>query len=141
MIRKFSPKDMDQIITIWLEASIKAHTFIGKEFWESKANDMRDIYIPASETFVFEEHGKITAFISLYNQTIAAIFVLPSMQRKGFGKKLIAKAKQLYKNLTLTVYKDNLSSLEFYKKNGFEIVQEQIDSHTGHPELLMRFSS
>ncbi len=140
MIRKFNEKDMDRIITIWLEASIKAHDFIPIEFWKSKVNDMRETYIPASDTYVIEKEGKPHGFISLYNNTIAAIFVSPEMQRKGIGRKLISKAKQLHNNLTLTVYKENPASIEFYKKCGFEIVQEKTDDHTGHPEIVMQFS-
>ncbi len=46
MIRKFIESDMNQVINIWLEASIKAHDFVDGEFWESKVKDMREIYIP-----------------------------------------------------------------------------------------------
>jgi len=41
MIREFKQSDIDSIIDIWLNASIKAHDFIKKDFWESKTNEMR----------------------------------------------------------------------------------------------------
>jgi putative acetyltransferase len=140
VIRNLNSKDMDQVIAIWLKASIKAHSFIDREVWESHVRDMRETYIPASDTYVFEEDGRIQGFISLHNSAIAAIFVSPDMQGIGIGRKLISKAKKLHNTLTLTVYKDNLPSTEFYKKCGFKIVQEQTDPHTGCPELLMQFS-
>ncbi len=49
MIRAFKPSDMDDVLNIWLEASIGAHGFIGKEFWESRVDEMRETYIPDSE--------------------------------------------------------------------------------------------
>ena len=52
MIRRFQQTDIDQVISIWLEASIKAHDFIESEFWKSKVKDMREIYIPSGETYV-----------------------------------------------------------------------------------------
>ncbi len=141
MIREFQQVDIDQVITIWLEASIKAHDFVDSKFWESKVNDMRDIYIPSGETYVYEEERIIKGFVSLYNDSIAAIFVSPNFQGAGIGKQLIRKAKDVREELNLTVYKENYSSVEFYKKCGFKIEQEQIDKHTGHPEVVMKFNS
>lgn len=73
MIRSFKLSDMDSVLDIWLQASIKAHDFIGAEYWRSKVPDMRDIYIPASETYVFSSEGKIEGFFSLCGDTLAAV--------------------------------------------------------------------
>jgi putative acetyltransferase len=140
MIRYFESSDTDQVISIWLVASIEAHDFVKKEFWESKVADMRDIYLPASETYVYEDNGIIKGFVSLHGDVLAAIFVSPGEQGKGIGGQLVAKSKQARRNLSLTVYKSNQKSVEFYKKCGFKTVSEQVDEHTGHPELLMVFS-
>ena len=141
MIRKFKQPDIDQVISIWLEASIKAHDFVSSDFWKSKVKDMREIYIPSGETYVFEEESIIQGFVSLHNDTIAAIFVSPDSQGKGIGKQLIRKTKEVRDVLNLTVYKENIKSIEFYKKCGFSIEQEQLDKHTGHPERAMKFNS
>ncbi|WP_430734852.1 GNAT family N-acetyltransferase [Halodesulfovibrio aestuarii] len=139
MIRNFQQSDMEQVITIWLEASIQAHDFVAREFWESKSIDMRETYIPSSETYVYEEDGIIKGFIALYNNTVAALFISPSHQRHGIGSQLIAKSKEIRSKLELTVYKENHNSTTFYKKCGFKIMHEQIDTHTGYPELFMVF--
>ena len=141
MIRQFQQSDMDQVINIWLEASIKAHDFVRSEFWESKVKDMREIHILSGETYVYEEERKIKGFVSLFKDTIAAIFVSPNYQGIGIGKKLMAKSKEVRDNLNLTVYKENRNSIEFYKKCGFKIESEQIDEHTEHPEYVMVFRS
>ncbi len=139
MIRKFQQSDIDQVIDIWLDASVKAHDFVEKEFWESRIRDMREIYIPSAETYIYEEGFMIKGFVSLYNDTIAAIFVSPGFQGEGIGGKLMKKAKDIRDNLSLTVYKKNIKSIKFYHKCGFKIAREQIDEHTGHPELVMKF--
>jgi len=141
MIREFQQSDIDQVISIWLEASIKAHDFVNSDFWKSKVKEMREIYIPSGETYVYEEERIIKGFISLYNDTLAAIFVSPDSQGTGIGRQLMEKAKDVHDSLNLTVYKENPKSIEFYKKCGFKIEQEQIDKHTGHPELVMKFTS
>lgn len=139
MIRQLQKNDMDQVIQIWLEGSIQAHDFISEDFWESKVDDMRQIYLPAAETYVYEDEGGIKGFISLYENTVAAIFVSPSSQGQGIGNKLIEKAKELRKTLRLTVYKANDRSITFYERCSFRCLSEQIDDHTGFPELVMVF--
>jgi len=128
---------MEQVIKIWLEASVQAHHFIPREFWESKVTDMRALYIPNSDTYVYEDNGAVKGFISLHKNTIAAIFVSPDSQNKGIGTQLIAQAKNICSSLRLTVYKENSNGIRFYQKCGFTVDREQYDEHTGHPELLM----
>ncbi len=161
MIREFKQSDMEQVLTIWLEASILAHDFIDKEFWESKVNDMRDIYIPSSETYVFctdeaervlqyenplpgervrSRAGEVVnGFISLVDYTVAALFVSPELQGKGIGTQLIDKAKSIRGILELCVYEKNMKSFEFYKKCDFFPAGVQVDERTGEAEILMRF--
>ena len=141
MIRAYDQTDIDQVLNIWLDASIKAHNFIDKGFWESKVIDMREIYLPGSEIFVFEEDEIVKGFVALCGDTLAAIFVSPNEQGKGIGKQLIDRTKEIRRNLNLTVYKDNRDSIEFYKKCGFKVTREQIDVHTGHVEIVMIFNS
>lgn len=141
MIRKFQESDTDQVIDIWLSASIIAHDFIDSEFWKSNVDAMRNVYVPSSETYIYEESGKVKGFVSLHNNTIAALFVSPTEQGGGIGTQLIAKSKEIRDQLNLNVYKENHKSIEFYKKCGFTIVNEQIDEHTGQPELVMSYNS
>jgi putative acetyltransferase len=141
MIRKTEPEEINDVLTVWLNASIMAHSFIDKEFWESKMVDMREIYIPNSETYIFKENEIIKGFFSLHGNTLAAMFVSPEFQSNGIGQKMMGKAKTLRNSLELTVYKENPKSIEFYKKCGFQIIQEKVDVHTGHNEVLMNYGS
>ncbi|QEM82635.1 N-acetyltransferase [Halomonas binhaiensis] len=139
MIREYQEADINEVLDIWLSASIKAHCFVDAEYWQSKVSDMRSIYIPASETFVLESNGKIAGFYSLFGNTLAAIFVSPDMQGKGMGTALLDDAKGRRERLQLTVYKDNSPSVRFYEKHGFTSHGEQVDVHTGHSELIMEY--
>jgi len=137
MIREFHVDDLDVVLDIWLQASINAHSFVESGFWESQVESMRDIYIPACESYVFVEGGEVIGFYSLHENTLAAIFIYPEFQGRGFGKELLSHAKQQRDVLTLSVYKANDSSVQFYLSKGFTIVGEQADEHTGHIEYLM----
>lgn len=137
MIRPVKSQEVEAVLDIWLTASIQAHDFIEAEFWRSQLDNMRDVYLPASEVFVYEQAGDVVGFYALYEDNLAAIFVAPICQGKGVGKALIADAKTRRKSLTLSVYKENQASYQFYVSQGFNVVSEQEDEHTGHLELTM----
>ncbi|ULN65992.1 N-acetyltransferase [Vibrio gigantis] len=140
MIREYSAADTETVLDIWLTASIKAHNFMVPEFWESQVGNMRDIYLPASRTYVFQGDGEVRGFYSLYEGSLAAIFVSPQHQGCGIGKQLMQHAKLECPNLSLNVYKENQAAIEFYLSQGFKIVSEQADEHTGHQEYTMHLA-
>jgi len=137
MIRKYNENDIDIVLAIWLAASIKAHDFAEASFWESQVDNMRNVYIPASETYVFERDSEIVGFYALYEDNLAAIFVCPDFQGQGIGKQLMSHARGQRAELTLSVYKENEASYQFYVSQGFSVVSEQIDEHTRHQEYTM----
>ncbi|MBV7296435.1 N-acetyltransferase [Enterovibrio paralichthyis] len=141
MIRAFRTEDMDAVLAIWLQASIKAHDFVDASFWRGQVENMRNMYIPASECYVFERDGEVAGFYALYEDFLPAIFVSPEHQRRGIGKALLDDAKSKRSEITLSVYKENPDSVGFYQSQGFAVVSEQDDEHTGHPELTMQWSS
>ncbi|NDV22334.1 N-acetyltransferase [Desulfovibrio sp. JC022] len=137
MIRKVLPEEYDFLGSLWLEVSINAHDFISREFWEANLDAMRNEYLPASETWVIEQDGDIAGFMSLMGETVAALFVSADKQGNGLGSRLLHHAKEEYESLNLCVYKENLSSVAFYKKQGFKVSEERADEHTGHVEFVM----
>lgn len=137
MIRKFEPSDMERVLSIWLEASVRAHDFVAADFWESQVDNMRNIYLPGSETFVFESASGLLGFYSLVGDILAAIFVQPSHQGRGIGKTLLSHARSKRGQLTLTVYRKNEKSCRFYLSQGFEVTGEQVEEHSGCVELVM----
>lgn len=140
MVRDFKESDLDQVIQIWLKASVIAHDFIPSSYWQEKKDDMKNIYIPSSQTFVYEDGEMVVGFISMLDNYIAAIFVLPEYQGKGIGTRLIDHVKKLYPILTLGVYSKNIQSIEFYKKHGFVVENETVEENTGEMETSMRYS-
>lgn len=128
-------------MNIWLQASVKAHDFVSREYWKSQLDKMRTVYIPASENYVYETDSKIIGFYSLHQDMLAAIFVSPEHQGRGVGTALLDHAKSKRTQLNLTVYKENQASYEFYLSQGFSVVREQSDEHTGHPEYSMIFTT
>ncbi|GGE42504.1 acetyltransferase [Halopseudomonas oceani] len=141
MIRAASQDDTKQLADIWLAASIKAHDFVEPAFWQARLEDMRTLYIPASECFLEEHQGRASGFCCLVDDCLAALFVAPDRQGQGIGSRLLDEAKRRRKSLQLTVYKANHASVGFYQKQGFRVTAEQVDEHTGHAELCMRYDT
>lgn len=139
MIRPYHANDANAVLDIWLSASIQAHAFIDESFWHDQLGAMREIYLPQAETLVLEEAGQIRGFASLHEHRLAALFVDPSAQGQGLGKRLLDEAKRRRNVLELSVYSANVRACRFYQACGFAVVTEQNDPHSGHPERVMRW--
>lgn len=136
-IRPLQEADLDTVVDLWLKSSIKAHSFIEASFWEGQVNAMREVYIPSADTWVADYEGMLVGFVSLNEEMLAALFVHPFFQGNGIGKQLLQFAMEQSDSLVLSVYKENKRAMDFYRKQGFEVVQEQVDKHTGMPEVIM----
>ncbi len=139
MIRKFKTKDLIEVMEIWLSTNIKAHDFISRDYWEGNF-DMVKGMLPGAELYVCELDDKIGGFIGIDRGYIAGIFVSNDMQSKGMGKQLLERAKELYPELSLTVYQKNRKAVNFYHREQFQIKQKQIDENTSEIEYLMVWS-
>ncbi|WP_455587148.1 N-acetyltransferase [Bacteroides sp.] len=142
MIRSYNSQDTDRVIRIWLETSILAHPFIPAMYWIGKQEDMRNIYLPKSQTYVFEDEKTklVLGFVSMVDNYLAAIFVIPEAQGSGIGKALMEYVKNLYSEIILRVYAKNEPSIGFYERQDFQFVEEQTEEATGEKEFIMRWN-
>ena len=70
MIRKFKSSDIDAVLELWLAGSIKSHDFIPPSFWKSQVENMRNIYLPAAEVYVYEKNGAVVGFYALASASV-----------------------------------------------------------------------
>lgn len=139
IIRKFEFPDTEEIIEIWYNVSVVAHSFIPKEMWDSHKGELRNKYLPIAETWVVEESGNLIGFISLLGNYIGALFVTPTKQGKGVGTKLIELAKREKEQLSVGVYNKNIDAKRFYIKSGFTYLGEEVQLETGELVINMLF--
>ena len=140
MIRAYKENDIDILIDIWYKSSLQAHDFIYSGYWESQMEEMRGKYIPMSETHVITNQIKIIGFISMVEDYLAALFIDVAYQNNGAGKELLNFEKRRRNKIRLKVYKENLSAVRFYEKNGFIIKEELTDEQTNKQEYLMEWT-
>lgn len=136
-IRKYQAEDLEKVLEVWYDSSVKAHSFIPEEFWAAQKNDLREKYLPQAQSWVAVEKGEVVGFISLLGDYIGGLFIAPIYQGKGFGKKLVAKALETRNVLEVGVYKKNVAATNFYKACGFEYVNEERQPETGEIVLNM----
>ncbi|MFD2555491.1 N-acetyltransferase [Sphingobacterium tabacisoli] len=142
MIRLAEENDYDRMVDIWLDASIKAHHFIPEGYWKDGASEMKEIYLPQSRSWVYEdETGLVQGFVSLLDNHIAALFVATSQQGNGLGSRLLRFVKTKSRQLTLNVYAENTSAVDFYRHHGFQVDEELIDEATSAKDLKMNWNS
>ncbi|MBB4864980.1 putative acetyltransferase [Pseudomonas nitritireducens] len=141
LIRDLRDDDMERVLDIWLRASQQAHAFIEADFWQRRLGDMRDVYLPAAASRVVEDEGRVIGFYSLHDGALAALFVDPGHQGRGLGSRLMDDAKIHLPMLETAVYSANAGALAFYRRHGFEVLEERRDEHTGHAETLMGWST
>ena len=76
MIRESKAEDISAILTLWMESTIHAHPFIEERYWRESESVVRDVYLPAAQTWVWEEEGELKGFVSVIDDRfLGALFV------------------------------------------------------------------
>ena len=138
MIRRFENKDLNQVMSIWLQVNMESHSFIEADYWKNNYEMVREM-IPKAEVLVSEENGQIRGFIGLIDTYIAEIFVRAAEQSKGVGTGLLHTVMKSRDNLRLNVYKKNMRAVSFYQHYGFQIKNQEIDESTSEEEYMMEW--
>lgn len=139
MIRRYEKSDTEDVVEAWYQASLIAHPFLSKQFLEEENKNLRELFLPRSQTWVYETEGQVAGFISLLDNEVGGIFVHPSWQRKGIGKVLMNKASSLHKSLELEVFEANHQGRAFYAKYGFVPIKTYRDQSTGEMTIRLRY--
>ena len=136
MIRKLQKADIDRVADIWLDANLKAHSFIPAQYWKSNFELVKEA-LPQAEVYVYENENEIQGFVGLSGEHIEGIFVSGEKQSQGIGKLLLDHVKDRKPRLLLNVYKQNTRAMSFYQREGFEIQYEGLDDATGEKDCVM----
>lgn len=134
VIRPFdAATDIKKLSGIWLDASLKAHPFIGAPRLVEQRRLIEEDYLPKAETWVACHLGEPVGFISLLDTYIGGIFITPGQQGSGVGRKLIAHALARKGALSLEVYIQNAQAVRFYASLGFREVSRRSTDDFGYP--------
>src|SRR5699024_11736503 len=104
------------------------------EYWKIKIEEIKENYITMSEKQFITNQRKIIGFISMVEGNLEALFIDVAYQNNGAGKELLNFEKRRRNKIRLKVYKENLSAVRFYEKNGFIIKEELTDEQNNKQE-------
>jgi putative acetyltransferase len=89
VIRPYTDRDLADVLDAWHFASLEAHSFLSKKFFEAERQLIAEQWLPASEIFVFETHGCVVGSVSMSGNEVGGIFVTPEYQSRGVGGVLL----------------------------------------------------
>jgi putative acetyltransferase len=139
MIRKYQAEDLEGVIAAWYQASLVAHSFLYEAFFELERQNIREVYMPRADTWVYTDQGRVVGFISVFDNEVGGIFIHPDWQKKGIGRSLMDTVSQDHDVLELEVFASNSNARAFYERYGFVAIQEFDDEQTGFPVVRMRY--
>lgn len=136
MIRSFCNEDLFDVMKIWWESNLDAHSFISENYWKSNFH-IAEKLIKEAEIYVYENESGVVGFIGLNDNYIAGLFVKKCKRSQGIGRQLLNFVKSIKKDLILTVYEKNMAAVRFYKREGFNIRELHMDEETQEKEYVM----
>ena len=140
MIQKWDATETGPLLELWLESTIYAHPFIAESYWRESLEVVRDVYLPAAATWVWQENDALKQFVRVMDwRFVGALFVAPHAIRHGIGRALLDEVKQHYDWLSLEVYQKNVRAVNFYHAQGFRIEDCAWQDDTQHPTWIMHW--
>ncbi len=138
MIRKAKETDIDEIMDIWLNSNIDAHSFVPKEYWVENFNCVKKSILTA-EVYIYTDDytDDLIGFIGLADNYIAGLFVKQAARSKGVGKALLDYVKGIKSELFLDVYDKNRHAIRFYKREHFKVQEQNVDIDTKEKECRL----
>ena len=140
MIRVFNELEIPHLVDIWYRASTLAHPFLESTFVEKVRKDMEELYLPNSNTWVYELDGKAVAFISMMENEIAGLFVFPEYHSKGIGSQLVNHVLCNNNELNVEVFENNNIGRAFYEKYGFVQYGQYLHQESQQITLRLKYS-
>jgi len=104
MIREYKTEDTDALVALWKAATSIAHPFLKTAFVAQETENLRNIYLPNAETWVFEDNGIPIGFIALIGDEIGGLFLDPSRHGQGFGRGMVVQGLAVMWAVWLAVF-------------------------------------
>jgi putative acetyltransferase len=138
VIRPFLSTDEDELVSVWLAATIPGQDFLSEAHWREMEPAVRHDLLPVADTWVVIDEGELVAFMSVIGDVIEGLFTHPDHQGRGHGRSLIEIARERFDPVYVEVFEANDKALGFYRRVGFVDHQRNIDPGSGLPVLILR---
>jgi putative acetyltransferase len=141
MIRPYQDRDLDDVLSAWIDASRVAHPFLTEDFLAQERRDLAALYLPNANTWVVEVDDEVVGFISLVGNEVAGLFLKPDYHGQKLGKLMMDKAQELHGDLEVEVFENNPIGRRFYAQYGFIPIEAKVHEQTGERLIRLRFTA
>lgn len=138
MIREMTRTDLPDVMRIWIEGNLDAHSFVDGDYWR-RNYAMVEKEMQKAEVYVWEEAGEVAGFVGIQGDYIAGLFVDREHRSRGIGRRLLNHAKKKHSALSLHVFEKNVRAVRFYLREGFVKSQTGTNTDSWERELLMKW--
>lgn len=126
MVREFEEADREALRRLYVASRNATFSWIPVE--RHRAEDF-DAHTRGEKILVAVAQSEILGFASIWepDSFLHNLFVHPAAQRQGVGQALLARCAVYFTSgPTLKCLKANNNALQFYKSQGWEILQEEL---------------
>jgi putative acetyltransferase len=141
MLRPYRADDEETVIALWRrtwQATYPGIDFLQRlKWWRAR---WRGELVPRCAIVVAEGPDEIVGFVTIERASgdLDQIVVAPEYWGSGVADKLLEQAKKLSSGyIDLVVNTDNLRALRFYRRNGFDVVGEDVNALSGRRVFKM----
>lgn len=124
-IRKYEISDFNQLCHVMDRARLQELKTANMEQVFIQLRDAPYLgYLLKCKIYVATKEEKIVGFVGLRPHELSFLYVDPTFQNLGIGKKLMEFAlKQLERPIKLEVFTDNSAAKTLYEKYGFKVIE------------------
>jgi putative acetyltransferase len=131
---RMSPTDRDALVALWRDSVTATHTFLTQHDIDELEIAVRDQALPALEVWVLrDESERVVGFMGLDDSRLEALFLASAQIGQGYGRQMLAFARNLKGPLQLDVNEQNARATAFYLANGFKIIGRSETDSDGRP--------
>lgn len=143
MLKKIKIEDIDNVMELWKEEVNKSqmpskNKIILNEYTSVRKKILENI----NSTVLYTEDGIIDGFISVDSSKneVWMIIVKNNIQREGIGTILLNSVKKKKEQITTVINSNNEIALLFFKKNGFNKIEEKENEKTKQKDYVLSWS-
>jgi putative acetyltransferase len=144
-LRPYTTADEPAAIELWRQTWQEAYPAIDfaarVDWWRER---WRSELVPSATIIVAEAAGVLIGFVTVNTATgyLDQIVVAPQHWGAGIAELLLDEAKRLSPaRLELHVNQDNARAVRFYRKHGFAVAGEDVNTRSGAPVYLMKWAN
>jgi GNAT superfamily N-acetyltransferase len=132
------PDDAGAIADVFLASFRATYDFPLAHADDEVRGWIRDVLLPACETWVARRDDAVVAFIALTADMVDQLYVAPGWTGRGIGGRLLSTAKARRPDgLDLYTFQVNAGARRFYERHGFVVVAlgDGSGSEEGQPDV------